>query len=412
MMQEKNITLESADIQNLADEIILELINSISDADHTITHGKPGILIALSYYSCFHLNPAYKKKVDNAIQKCINGILNDIETKHLDSSLAFGLGGITYALQTAYQLNQKDKIDPDWFDDLNTLLAESTARFLEIFDFDFFRGASGLITYILKFYPEKELLSKFVTTLYEKAVWDGDGCYWIFYSFDPVNKTFTYREELVNLGLAHGISGIISVLSELYKKGIAQNECYKMIEGAINYLRKIQSNEHLSQFPPIFNLNSTSQEESRLGWCYGDSALGLCILKAAKYCKNESWYTFGEEICRKSAERKINESLLEEHGICHGYFGTMHIYNKLFENTGKSVYKEAKEYWFDTGIAERDFNLNSLGFYQTDYNAEYKPEKRVTYGLLQGLSGILLCLLSYNGTQYPWDDLLLMSIEE
>jgi lantibiotic modifying enzyme len=411
-MQQKKEIVQPADIQSLADQIVLKLVDNISDADHTITHGKPGILIALSYYNCFNLNPAYKKTVERAIQDCIDGILNDIETKHLDSSLAFGLTGITYALQTAYELNQQDKIDTEWFSELNILIADSAEGFLEVSDFDFFRGSSGMIMYLLKFYPKHELLPKFVESLYEKAVWDEESCYWIFYSFDPEKKTFSYREDLVNLGLAHGMCGIISILSELFKKGISQQKCYKMIEGAIKYFKTIHNRQLDSQFPPIFNQNSTIQETSRLGWCYGDSALGLCILKAAKYCKNESWSSFGEEVCMISTNRKINNSFLEEHGICHGFFGAMHIYDKLFRNTEKNIYKEAREYWFEIGMEKRDFNLNSLGFYQTDYGVDYIAEKKITYGLLQGLSGILLCLLSYNGYSYPWDDLLLLGIDD
>lgn len=411
MMKEENIVCSSINIKNLADQIILELVNGIKDADHTITHGKPGILIALAYYSSFSLNPEYEKIVDDAIQQCIDDILNDIETKHLDSSLAFGLAGVSYALQTAYKLNQKDKIDPEWLEDLDVLLAESAQHFLEISDFDFFRGASGIITYMLQFYPNDEVLSNYVMALYEKAVWNEYGCYWIFYSFDPEVRTFTYREDLVNLGLAHGVSGIISVLAELYKKGVEQKKCYEMIKGAIKYLGKIQNHDHKSQFPPIFDQNNSSQETSRLGWCYGDSALGLCILKAAQYCGNKAWYDFGENICMRSTKRKIDESLLEEHGICHGYFGAMHIYGKLYKETQKNIYKDAKEYWFEVGISERDFNVNSLGFYQTDYGADYIPEKKATYGLIQGLSGVLLCLLSYEKMEYPWDAILLMNID-
>ncbi|OIV40465.1 lanthionine synthetase C family protein [Flavobacterium johnsoniae] len=398
----------------LLEQMIDNIIVSIPTADHTLIHGKPGILIALSYYYKFNLNPANREKIENAIEDCLNYILLDIETKHLDPTLAFGLSGISYAFQTSYDLGQESKIDKEWFKDLNRLIAGSLEYFVNDKEYDYLRGASGIATYLLHFYPKEKHLSHYIEGLYNQAVWTDDKCcHWVFYSFNENGNTFEYLENKINLGLAHGMSGIISILAEFYRKKIAVEKCYMMIEGAVNFLKKNYNDTGISQFPGIWDQNEQFQKVSRLGWCYGDTALGLAIVKAGKYCSNDQWTSFGEKICLKSATRDANNALLDEHGICHGYFGTMHLFNRLSETLENVIYKERKEYWFTEGMLKRDFDLDSTGVYQTVIEKNGNIEKFTTTGVLQGLSGVLLCLLSYkNKFAYPWDKFLLINIEK
>lgn len=399
--------------ESLFDKIIHKLIEGISDADHSLVNGKSGILIALSYYYSFNLNENIRKEVDDGIHQCIEGILSDLETKEIDSSLAFGFTGMTYALRIAYDLGQKQKIDIEWFDDLNELAIKSLDNYIEIKEYDLLRGASGIILYLLRFYPKKELFFKYVESLCNQAVWkDENTCYWIFYSFNEEKKEMEYRHDIINLGLAHGVSGIITILSEIYNKGFYKEKCFKMINGAINYLKTIQNQESQCQFPGIVYYNVEQQNSSKLGWCYGDSSIGLSIIKAGQYCKNEDWYHYGNEICLKSTERNLENAGLDEHGICHGYFGTMHIYNRLYKATNNNFYRERKEYWYKIGMQMRDFDIDDLGFYQVDFHSSGVFQKYSKLGYLQGLSGIYLCLASYVNIKYSWDSSLLIAIEK
>jgi hypothetical protein len=138
--------------------------------------------------------------------------------------------------------------------------------------------------------------------------------------------------------------------------------------------------------------------------------LGLAILKAGIYSKNKNWLDFGNRICIKSTERTSENSGLDEHGICHGYFGTMHIYNRLYLETNDIKYSNSKEFWYHAGINNRDFKVDTLGFYQVDLQPDGSLKKYTTTGILQGLSGIYLSLASYERINYPWDSLFLLNI--
>ena len=297
------------------------------------------------------------------------------------------------------------------FEQLNMIMYNSLDYYLKIKDYDLLRGATGIVVYLINYNFNLTYIEKYIDSLYNDAVWiENNKCYWVFYSFNEKKKKLEYRDDIINLGLAHGIGGIISVLAELYKKGVKKEICSTLINGAINYLNTVENSDKKSQFCGIIYKGDEKQNSSRLGWCYGDSSLGLSILKAGVYSNNESWIDYGNKICLKSTERTIENSDLDEHGICHGYFGTMHIYNRLYEITKNINYLNRKEYWYNIGMNNRNFKIDDFGFYQADLEQDGSLHKYTTTGLLQGLSGIYLCLASYNKIYYPWDRIFLLNI--
>lgn len=397
---------------SLKEKIITRLIKNIDLADHTLLHGKPGILLALSYYFCYESDLKEKLIIKEKIEYCIDKLFDHIENDTMDGSLAFGVTGISFALQISLDLlNQKEENDIELFDQLNLMICNSMEKSINIKDYDLLRGATGHVLYLMNYSSNYIYIEKYIDSLYNDAVWiENNMCYWIFYSFNNSKEKLEYRDDIINLGLAHGIAGIISVLSDLYKKDFKQEKCSILINGAINYLKSVEIFDQKSQFCGIVYKNEKQQNSSRLGWCYGDSSLGLAILKAGIYLENENWIDYGNKICLKSSERTIENSDLDEHGICHGYLGTMHIYNRLFMTTKNAIYLNRKEYWYNAGMNNRDFKIDNLGFYQADLESDGSLNKYTTSGLLQGLSGIYLCIASYKEIKYPWDKIFLLNI--
>lgn len=396
----------------IEDRIILKLIENISGLDYTLTHGRSGVLVALSHYNIYSSNNNNQIKVDLAIQKCIDELIEDIETKYIDCSFAFGLAGISYSLRTAYELGQEEKINLDWIEELNDVIFNSLINFIQIKEYDFLRGASGIIKYFLTYYPKEKYFVDFVESLFNEAIWiENDRCYWTFYSFNEEKKELEYKEDVINIGLAHGICTLIVILSEIYEKGFSKEKCYKLIEGSIKYLMSIQNFENVAQFPGIIYNKTVQQNSSRLGWCYGDSSVALSIIKAGINCNNLEWFDYGNSIGLISTKRDFENAGLEEHGICHGYFGTMHIYNVLFKATNDINYRERAKYWKEIGMKNRDFEIDDLGFFQTELNNNGTIRKFFTYELLQGLPGVYLCLASHEKKECSWDAMFLTNLK-
>ncbi len=63
----------------VTEKIIRRISTETSKSDHALVHGKPGILIALSYYCRFQTDSPITNEIDNAIESCINELCEDIE---------------------------------------------------------------------------------------------------------------------------------------------------------------------------------------------------------------------------------------------------------------------------------------------------------------------------------------------
>ena len=59
----------------------------------------------------------------------------------------------------------------------------------------------------------------------------------------------------------------------------------------------------------------------------------------------------------------------------------------------------------------RDFVIDDLGFFQTKLNNDGTITKYMTYELLQGITGIYLCLASEENYEFPWDKILLTNLK-
>lgn len=398
---------------NLIEKLILEIVENMDEADASLMHGKSGMLVSFCYYYKTIEDLDLKLKINNAINRCIDLLLEDIEKLELNGSFGFGLAGIAYSFRIAYDLGHKDKINLEWLDDMHEIVKDSFNFCLANKEFDFLRGASGIIIYLVNCGKENDLLELYIRKLEQEALWTENRCHWIFYSFDENQRLFKYDDRYVNLGLAHGMASIVNLLTEIYSRVKYKKRIENLLEGAINFLISVKTTHQVSSYCGIYDKDSSIQATSKLGWCYGDTSVGISILKAGFQVNNSGWKELGNEICLKSANRSLEDAGLDDHGFCHGYFGAAHIYGRLYELTNEPIYVERKEYWLENAFQKRDYNVHNLGFYSSILENK-NLYKFKSFGLLEGLSGIalVLCSSSYyeNSSQHTWDSLFLTNI--
>ncbi|WP_367867711.1 lanthionine synthetase C family protein [Pedobacter sp. WC2423] len=393
-----------------------QLMQQVKDMDHSFINGRSGAIVALSYYNAFHSSADQEKHIAEKIKFLIQNNLDDIESKPMQYSLFFGLAGICYSIRTAGHLDYRNAIPESWLKSLDRLIVNSADHYLNINEFDLMRGAGGILTYLLHFNPSQKNTKHMIRHLLDAAICvDGDKFYWGTYDMNVQSNQLEYSPEIYNLGLAHGIPGIISILSECYRLNFYRKECAEKIHGAINFIISRQVTGHDYCFPARVKTNKNGigePEPSRLGWCYGDLGVAIAILKAGQYCGNKAWIEKGKEIACMTLGRTGHMALLDEHGLCHGYLGTMHMYNRVFKATGDPVFQKQMRYWESISSKDLDFKVSETGFFKVQNDQGSGKIKLGSADILQGLSGILLCLLSSrDGIAYPWDRAFLTNIE-
>lgn len=189
-----------------------------------------------------------------------------------------------------------------------------------------------------------------------------------------------------NLGVAHGVPGVIGLLASICEAGVATPRAAELLAGAVEWVLAQQAPE--GGFPPWVG-PGTVPRRSRSAWCYGEPGVSAMLLRAATASGRSDWADRAVRSALHAAERTGEESGVTEAGLCHGAAGLAHIYNRLWHQTqDERLHAEACRWVTRT--------LDLLG-------STAKPE------LLEGRAGVALALLAATGTEPCWDRILLLS---
>ncbi len=229
---------------------------------------------------------------------------------------------------------------------------------------------------------------------------DGDDIMWNW-------KEKKLNENGYNLGLAHGMSGILLFLNQLFE--IEKNErVIDLMKGTSRFLfGKIQEASSVGSYFPNFLVPSRDQilQYSRLAWCYGDLGVAFSLLKTARNLNDTKSYSLALKILKHSAKREnLQQAGIRDLGLCHGSSGLVLFFDEIFKFTKDPIFNLASNFWLDYTINE----INEKGSVEDLINTELLGEEGVG-GFLTGLSGVGLLLLTKieNRSSY-WKECLLL----
>jgi hypothetical protein len=216
-----------------------------------------------------------------------------------------------------------------------------------------------------------------------------------------------------NLGQAHGIPGIISLLAEYIQHGIAKEKAWFLLRGAVDWLLEQKLPVGGESIFPYWIGPGIERGPTRVAWCYGDLGVAAALLYAARSTSVLEWEVEAKAISRLAALRFLEQSGVKDAGLCHGAAGNGLLFNRLFQATQDNTLRQAAVYWFDRTLELRRYSEGIAGFLALESNLSdigkhlWKPQP----GILTGAAGIGLALLS---AIYPiepaWDRMLLTSI--
>jgi lantibiotic modifying enzyme len=113
-------------------------------------------------------------------------------------------------------------------------------------------------------------------------------------------------------------------------------------------------------------------------------------------------------LSHSATRRGLQENSVLDAGVCHGTAGIASIFNRLYLKTAREEFKEAAVYWCQETLSMAKFEDGFAG-YKTWRTEKYGGWQTST-SLLEGVSGIGLCLLSFVTSDDPaWDECFLLS---
>lgn len=403
--------IDTKRISKVLQEISETLSHHIKqDENEGLLSGYCGAALFYAYY--YRLTG--KKKHLLALHRIIVKTIKAVGEKEMSLSFCSGIAGIAWCIQ---HLIENGFIEQEGMEDIFSELDQHLFSFmkneLSCGHYDFLHEGLGIILYFLNKLPEasaQEYLKEAVSELEKWAVTNEFGISWEDH-FTQKSKTDD-KSSVYNLGLAHGVPSIISILSLLYEKNIAVSKTQPLIEDGIKWMMSTrnQPNENcFSLYPTIVLADNKAigDIQSRLGWCYGDLGIALTLWNTGKRLKNDHYKQEAREIFDHTLiYRNKDNGSISDACLCHGTMGVSHIFRRAYIETGDPIYMEVAERWLQESLDMATWKDGPAGFKNL-----VRDGFQNSYNLLEGITGIGLGLIAAldKESDPAWDRCLLLS---
>jgi lantibiotic biosynthesis protein len=384
---------------------ILEILNALARLDFSgdsALERADRILLA-SYLAAAGIELPYGSGVEGLFDTAISSLPPD-----LPSGIFNGLTSIGWTIQHCTQSSgPPDAADveiQDPLEDVEQLILARLRVDCWTESYDLVSGLVGIGVYFLERLPAAEAsqgLSLVVGHLEKLATTDATGTTWHTPArLLPPKQRDRCPDGHYNLGVAHGVPGIVFILSEAIVAGVETPRAKELLTGAVTWLLGQEQSAEPEQAgyshwiggdaPPRFR---------RPAWCYGDLGIAAVL---AHVGDRLAWAQVSDS-AEALIERSLNRlAVPTEATLCHGALGVAHICNRLYQATARVTYKAAAHFYYESA-------LSMLTRSEPDVSRG-RHEGSLSTRFLQGAIGVALGLLSAIEPIEPqWDRRLLLS---
>jgi len=337
------------------DSLLIDALKKCTEYSNTVEQniglvkGRCGLILCWLFY---YFRTKEQKYLNIAVY-----ILN-AQLLYWKSDFTLGSGMAGYVWVTC--IMKKMKCAPANIDELlskiEPLMRTECILMIKNNNFDYFSGSSGLIFY----YLSKENFSnddKSIITMYIDALANNQ----------EMESSFYYKNEgkenqlILNLGVPHGITGIILILLLIKEKNQPDFKIDSLIHHFIEVLlRNVMDKSSHFYFPSYVVEKDRSYSPSILAWCYGDLTSCYAIFKAGKLLDNSTYLNFGLNALIKTTYR--NDIHADSFSLCHGFASLICVYNELFAMTGNVRFRDTSNKWKNKAFSlfKKEYKTNNL----------------------------------------------------
>ncbi len=375
--------------------------------------GFAGIALFLTYLDRSRGTDGFGDASCLALERAIDALRN----VPAHAGLHGGFSGLAWTVEHL----QGPELDPD---DPGSAIAERLYEHLEQNpwqrDYDLIGGLVGFGIWALERMPRPrgaESLGRVVRRLAELVEETPQGLTWRTPRHRlPRHQQDRFPEGHWNLGVAHGVPGVLAVLAEAHAAGIERAQAARLLDRAVPWLLAQRSRPESGEARfPFFVAPDVDPEPSGFAWCYGDLGIAPALLAVARRLERPDWEAEAIELGLGVARRGLPASGDRGRGdacLCHGAAGNGHLFHRLYRATGQERFAEAAVAWFDRALSLHSPDRGLGGFLFWDADAEDNLSLESLPGFLNGSAGVGLALLAATTDTVPgWDRLLLADVQ-
>lgn len=389
---------------------IADIERALVEDDHDalvnpgIAAGDAGIALFFAY---LHASAGNAAAADFALES-LDKSMTALAERRLLPSLYSGFFGIGWTVShLTRELFEGDGDTSEIDDALRQLLDDMT----EAPPFELISGLAGYGTYLVERLPDPRaaaLLARIVELLDQTR--DASGTWYSNPDWLPEWQRELMPRGCHNLGVAHGIPGVIGMLAAARREGFDDPRVPRIAEDAVRYVlaqkRTTPSSVFPSHVPP-----DDDPRQTRTAWCYGDLGIAAVLLSAAQSFGRDDWRGEAMSIARIAARRPFADTKANDVGLCHGAAGIAHLFNRIHQATRDDEMRDAAIAWFRHSLNMRQPGEGVAGFRTWIIEPPKEGEWRGERGFLSGAAGIGLALLAaVTNVEPSWDRVMLVAV--
>jgi lantibiotic biosynthesis protein len=315
----------------------------------------------------------------------------------------------------------EDGEDDDVNAEIDAALLEALQRSPWNDQYDLISGLVGVGVYAVERFPRPSgvrCLEAVIDRLEELAERQGDEVTWFTAPelLPPESREQT-PHGYYNLGVAHGVPGVIALLGDACRLGVQAERARPLLEGAVRWLlgqRLPESSEPGGFCYATFAGQGIERRAARLAWCYGDPGIAATLLAAARSVGRLDWEREALDIAVRSASAAPERAGVRDAGLCHGALSLAHLFNRFHQAGGAAdgeLFAGAARGWYRRGLDLRQPDRPLGGFVAWGPGEDREMAWQDDPGFLTGAAGVGLALLAgLTGIEPEWDRLLQVDI--
>jgi hypothetical protein len=210
-----------------------------------------------------------------------------------------------------------------------------------------------------------------------------------------------------NLGVAHGVPGVVALLGHMYRQGIDSARTSRLASSASAWILGQQLPDGDGARFPHWVSDADQPSAGRMAWCYGGLGISAAMMIAGCSLRRAAWRRAAVQMALMESERPWERTGVTDACLCHGASGIALIFQRFHAATEDKRFQRAARAWFDRILAMNVPGQGIGGYQFVDNTGQISPDAAV----LSGSAGVALALLAGASAVAPsWDSLLLTDI--
>lgn len=364
----------------------------------TLSHGIPGLILFLDAYQ-----KAFNTNTEQIVHKYIMKLAPYLQKHQYNHSLFGGLSGIAFSMDIASQngrnyQNILNNIDEVIVNEIENKMDQILQEPLNPLNYDTISGLAGIGRYLLNRVDANDTnvkALKRILTYFKDIQYSPNS--WVVpqeSQFLESDKNY-FTEGNINLGLAHGVLGPMSLFALSVIKGITIENHQQVLKDMCQFImdEKFCSNDRwLQRYDLISERNHFNY--IRNGWCYGNTGVMTTLFLIGKALQDDEIIQTSKKVMLQVVNDK-DENLISP-TICHGLSSqilmltTMNLHfesNEVTDYINELIEKLMSHFKEDRLVNFIDINENNQGVF-----------KNKKIGLLEGELGVYLTLMTLQNT--------------